>query len=317
MLVALLMVASVSAQDPFHEAAWLTVPSQLSAIETANWIWPKTTDQAATAENAPSGTVVLTRDFEYAGENRVRLTFTCDNRCVVFLNDSEIGRSDDWRSPKTVMLQPRLGRNTLRVSATNDVADGAKNPGGFIAALEIGPRVVVSDSAWRSDNGEVVELGPASIDPWRLKGVNDEPSPIFRREFDSVAIARATLRVIGLGHYHAYINGQRIGEAAINQAWSEYDDRIFYQEFDVTASITGERNAIAFMLGNGFWQVSQPPGNRAVKGDAMPDFSKGKPYLLRYSLELVDKSGAKRTITSGSETKWTHGPVTLSHIYAG
>ena len=317
MLAALLMVASVSAQDPFNGAAWLTVPTEPSVIESARWIWAKTGATVPTAENAQSGTVVLTRDFEYAGENRVRLTFTCDNRCVVFLNDTEVGRSDDWRSPITVMLQPRLGRNILRVSATNDVADGAKNPGGFIAALEIGPRVVVSDAAWGSGNGEVVELGPASIDPWRLKGVNDEPSPIFRREFDFGAIARATLRVIGLGHYQAYINGQRIGEAAINQAWSEYDDRIFYQEFDVTTAISNERNTIAFMLGNGFWQVSQPPGNRAVKGDAMPDFSKGRPYLLRYSLELADKSGAKRTINSDSETKWTHGPVTLSHIYAG
>src|SRR5687768_16075398 len=150
MLAALLMAVTVSTADPFHNAAWLTIPVEPSAIESARWIWAKTGDQVPTAENAPAGTIVLLRDFDYAGENRVRLTFSCDNRCIVQLNNVEVGRSDDWRSPKTVMLQPQPGRNTLRISATNDAANGAKNPGGFIAALEIGDQVVITDSSWRS-----------------------------------------------------------------------------------------------------------------------------------------------------------------------
>jgi hypothetical protein len=120
-----------------------------------------------------------------------------------------------------------------------------------------------------------------------------------------------------LGHFQAYLNGNRIGNAAINQAWSEYDDRIFYQEFDVTKTVTGGKNTLVFMLGNGFWRVTQPPGNRAVKGDAMPDFSNGNPYLLRYRLEITDANGNSKAIVSDAETKWAHGPVTLSHIYAG
>ena len=317
MLTALLMAVSISSADPFGGAAWLTVPQEISAIESARWIWAKMGDTTPTAENALAGTVILLRDFEYEGENRVRLTFTCDNRCAVYLNDVEVGRSDDWSSPKTVMLQPKVGKNTLRVSATNDVANGTKNPGGFIASLEIGSRVIITDSAWRSDNGQVVELGPASVDPWRLKGTSTEPCPIFRREFDATKVAKATLSVIGLGHYQAYINGNRIGTGAINQSWSEYDDRIFYQEFDVTKAVKDGKNAISFMLGNGFWRVTQPPGNRAVKGDAMPDFSEGNPYLLRYRLELADTSGSIKTVVSDAQTKWIHGPVTLSHIYAG
>ncbi|MDQ2985153.1 MAG: glycoside hydrolase family 78 protein [Armatimonadota bacterium] len=317
MLAALLMAISITSDDPFHGAAWLTVPSKPSAIESARWIWAKTGAVVPTAEDAPAGTVVLTRTFESTDGRNVSLTFSCDNRCKVYLNGKEEASSDDWRSPTSVSLLTRQGANTLRVIATNDVAGGTKNPGGFIASLEIGGRVIVTDQSWQSESGEVVDLGPASVDPWRLKAVSYESSPVFRSEFFAQTVKTATLRVIGLGHFQASINGERVGKAAINQAWSEYDKRIFYQEFDVTGKIKYGPNALGFLLGNGFWVVTQPPGNRAVKGDAMPDFSQGNQYLLRYALEVTDSNDETYVVKSGTETKWTTGPVVFSHIYAG
>ena len=316
MLVPLLMAVTLSA-DPFGAAAWLTVPSETHAIESARWIWVKTGTLVPTADNAPAETVVFTKDFESAN-GRVLVTFAADNRCKVFLNGAEQAAAEDWRSPQSVNLRTRVGTNTLRVVATNDAAVGNKNPAGFIASLQFDDKVVVTDSYWTSESGEVVDLGPASIEPWRLKAIDHGPCPIFRHSFYAQSVERATLRVIGLGHFQATINGKRIGKAAINQPWSQYDKRVFYQEFDLTTDIEYGPNALGFLLGNGFWVVNQPPGNRAVKGDAMPDFGNGSQFLLRYSLEVTDKRGETYFVESGSETKWKRfGPVAFSHIYAG
>jgi hypothetical protein len=125
--------------------------------------------------------------------------------------------------------------------------------------------------------------------------------------------AKATLRIIGLGHYQAFINGRKVGDAAINQPWSQYDKRIYYRDFDITSMVKPGGNAIGVMLGNGFWRVGSPPSGRAVKDDAMPDFSAGRQYLLRFV--IFNEEGV--LASSDSKVKYTAGPVTLSHIYAG
>jgi hypothetical protein len=297
--------------DPFFGAAWLTVPESHAAIQRAHWIWQKTTEVTPTTANAPAGEATFRRDFDSSG-GQGKLTFACDNRCVVFLNDIEVGRSEDWASPTQVLLDGlRNGANTLRVEATNDAATGNMNPAGFIAALEVDGKEILSDATWGEN---VVDLGPASVDPWRLRAADLSPCPIFRRAFNVASMpAKATLRIIGLGHYQAFINGRKVGDAAINQPWSQYDKRIYYRDFDITSMVKPGGNAIGVMLGNGFWRVGSPPSGRAVKDDAMPDFSAGRQYLLRFV--IFNEEGV--LASSDSKVKYTAGPVTLSHIYAG
>ena len=67
--------------------------------------------------------------------------------------------------------------------------------------------------------------------------VPDQPLPLFRKEFSVEAQPRkATLRIVGLGDYDARVNGRRLADTGINQPWSQYEDTIYYRDFDITAT---------------------------------------------------------------------------------
>jgi len=126
------------------------------------------------------------------------------------------------------------------------------------------------------------------------------------------------VRIIGLGHYELCLNGKRVGSSLINQPWSQYNKTIYWQEFDIKPLLHEGENAWSVMLGNSFWQVG--PANdstRYVKTDAMPDFSGGYPYLLWLEARIKMNDGREQVIASDGSWKWTSGPITFSHIYAG
>lgn len=145
------------------------------------------------------------------------------------------------------------------------------------------------------------------------------PCPIFRKAFlvDDQPVA-GTVRVVGLGHFELTINGKRVGESLINQPWSQYDRTIYWQEFNCVELLRRGENVFGVQLGNSFWRVGVANDTgRFVKTDAMPDFSGGYPYLLWLEARITMKSGRELTVTSDGSWKWTRGPLTFSHIYAG
>ncbi|MBX7106980.1 MAG: alpha-L-rhamnosidase N-terminal domain-containing protein, partial [Gemmataceae bacterium] len=142
---------------------------------------------------------------------------------------------------------------------------------------------------------------------WLSTGVEPEgrPCPLFRGEFTvDQDVTKATLSIVGLGHYRATINGKPVSESVIDQPWSEYSTTIYEQSFDVTKLVRKGGNAIGVMLGNSFWRVGpvNDPG-RFSKTDAMPDFSAGRNFLLRATLDLTLAGGGHRRVVSGSD--WT------------
>jgi hypothetical protein len=158
------------------------------------------------------------------------------------------------------------------------------------------------------------------IAPYETKEISEKtPCPILRSSFRiDGQPATGTVRIIGLGHYELYLNGKRVGESLINQPWSQYNRRLFWQEFDISKLLRKQENALGVLLGNSFWRVG--PANdstRFIKTDAMPDFSGGHPYLLWLEARIRTKDGVEQVIRSDSSWKWTTGPLTYSNIYAG
>ena len=158
------------------------------------------------------------------------------------------------------------------------------------------------------------------ISPYAAGETNQKtPCPILR----STSILKevpttGVVRIVGLGHYELYLNGKRVGSSLINQPWSQYNKTIYWQEFDVTKLLRTGENVWGVLLGNSFWQVG--PANdsmRYVKTDAMPDFSNGYPYMLWFEARIRTKNGKEHVVTSDGSWKWTEGPLTFSHIYAG
>jgi hypothetical protein len=114
------------------------------------------------------------------------------------------------------------------------------------------------------------------------------------------------------------LNGSRVGETLVNQPWSQYNRTIYFQEFDITPLLRKGNNAWGALLGNSFWSVAAANDTmRFVKTDAMPDFSQGLPYLLRLEARIKTKDGRDTLILSDGSWKWSNGPLTFSHIYAG
>ena len=143
--------------------------------------------------------------------------------------------------------------------------------------------------------------------------------PLLRAAFTLAAQpAKATVRVIGLGHYELRLNGQIVGDTVANQAWSQYDKTLFWQEFDIAGLLRPGANTWGARLGNSFWQVTAANHERRfVKTDAMPDYSNGQPYLLWLEARIQTADGREQVIVSDASWKWSDGPLTFSHIYAG
>ncbi len=146
-----------------------------------------------------------------------------------------------------------------------------------------------------------------------------EACPILRRTFElDGAATSAKLRIIGLGHYELRCNGSVVGDAVVNQAWSQYDKTLYWQEFDLTPYLVAGENVLGVLLGNSFWHVApaNDPG-RFVKTDAMPDFSGGQDFLLWLDGGVETEHGTKVALASDADWKWTDGPLVFSNIYAG
>ncbi|MCC6428058.1 MAG: alpha-L-rhamnosidase N-terminal domain-containing protein [Phycisphaerales bacterium] len=144
------------------------------------------------------------------------------------------------------------------------------------------------------------------------------PCPQLRREFTLPADATsATVRIVGLGHYELRCNGKIVGDTIINQAWSQYDKTLYYQDFDLGPLLRPGENVLAVTLGNSFWWVG--PANdpqRFTKTDAMPDFSAGEPHLLWLAARIQTPAG-EHVIASDDQWKWADSPIVYSNIYAG
>jgi alpha-L-rhamnosidase len=87
-------------------------------------------------------------------------------------------------------------------------------------------------------------------------GADSDDAPLLRRAFTvhgDNRVARATLEITGLGYYEAWINGQRVGDHVLDPAQTDYEQRVLYVSYDVTALVQTDANTIGVMLGNGWY----------------------------------------------------------------
>jgi alpha-L-rhamnosidase len=79
-------------------------------------------------------------------------------------------------------------------------------------------------------------------------------APMLRKEFTlDPSIARATLRICGLGFYEAYLNGRRVGDQVLDPPPTTYNRTALYATFDVSRLVRPGTNAIGVTLGRGYF----------------------------------------------------------------
>ena len=66
-------------------------------------------------------------------------------------------------------------------------------------------------------------------------------------------VKNAICRICGLGIYVLYINGKRVGDDVLSPAYTIYDKRDLYVEYDVSSYLQKGDNVVAVKLGDGFY----------------------------------------------------------------
>lgn len=143
----------------------------------------------------------------------------------------------------------------------------------------------------------------------------DQPSPIFRKEFfGKKNIRKATLYITAAGYYNATLNGERIGKNYLDPAWTDFKKRIYYSEYDLTADIKNGDNCIGVTLGNGFYNPLPMTmwGHLNLK-EHLPN---GNPEFIA-SLKMEYADGKSETIATDNSWKYSFGPIRKNNVYLG
>ena len=81
------------------------------------------------------------------------------------------------------------------------------------------------------------------------------PAPRLRRAFPvRPGLVRARLRLSAHGLVEAHLNGARVGDELLAPGWTAYRTRLRYRTHDVTAQLVEGQNALAALLGNGWYR---------------------------------------------------------------
>ncbi|HEY4246703.1 MAG TPA: family 78 glycoside hydrolase catalytic domain [Lacunisphaera sp.] len=164
------------------------------------------------------------------------------------------------------------------------------------------------NARWIAVDPEIIRRDPAAIMPTLTEpGTPD----CFRREFEiSGAVRRATIYATARGLVELQLGGQRVGEDLLVPEWTDYDKRIHYRTYDVTAQVAAGRNMLEATLGDGWW--SGYVGWQEQRGRYG---SLENSLLVQLEIELTD--GKK--ITLGTDASWqcSTGPILSSDFMMG
>lgn len=299
-------------------AGWLTVPVSASPLAGAKWLWVSRPGGPPATANGGIETVAVFRKTFNSGVTTATLAFRADNEAVVRLNGREVGTTKDWSQTVVVPVALSNGVNTVEARVVNTKGTSA-NPGGFICALGD----LKSDKTWIATDEagaafDVHELGDENITPWGAPSSDLRP-PRFRKIITLEGKPKAAkVRVIGLGDYELFVNGKRVGDFVMNQTWTQYDKTLLAREFDITKLLKPGKNELLANLGNSFWLMVQPGGNRYFKGDALAQYGIDQPFLFSLDLKgTLDGGDEFHVQTDRTWEACLEGPVTFSHVQAG
>jgi alpha-L-rhamnosidase len=163
------------------------------------------------------------------------------------------------------------------------------------------------------------EMGLLNPSDWEAEwiGLTPDPAdqllpgacPFFRKTIDvPKKISQARLYATALGVYEFHINGQRVGRDIFTPGWTDYQKRVQYQTYDVTALLHAGRNALGLILGDG-WYAGHVGASGRNRYGKMP-LALGQ-IILDYS------DGSTETIVTDASWKATFGPLAQSDMLMG
>lgn len=142
------------------------------------------------------------------------------------------------------------------------------------------------------------------------------PAPYLRKEIQlKPGFKKARLYVTALGVYEFSINGAKVGNEFLTPGWTDYDQRVHYQAYDVTTQLKSGPNALGSQLSYG-WYAGYLGYALLVNNHTVRAFY-GKVPVLKAQLEVEYPDGRKETFLTGSDWKVNHGALVESDILNG
>lgn len=180
-------------------------------------------------------------------------------------------------------------------------------------------------TVWDADGKECATSKVASFETaklseadWKASWITDshdkefEPAPLFRKAFTlKKTVKEARVYVASAGYNELFLNGKRVGSNYLDPGYTHFDKRILYVTHDVTDLLQSGENAIAAVLGNGWYNEQSV---------ATWNFHKARwrerPSLL-CELRVTYDDGSQELVVSDPSWKTSTGAYTYNNIYSG
>lgn len=249
----------------------------------------------------------------------------------VVVNGHDAGQKPHWnefdRRDLNGLLQ--VGHNTIDVfvMCARPNTFPAPPPGNFFpAALAALLKLQAPDGKiTRIPSGEQWQARLASEAPWAPAavagslgdpafggdpGALPQAAALLRREFqEDKKVVRARVYATALGGYKLFVNGKNAAPYVLTPGFTQFDKRVQYQTYDVTGLISNGKNAIATVLGDGWFASGLTWTAEHFKVLPPPRF------LAQLELEYGD--GSHRTIVTDTSWKAAESPIIHDEIYSG
>lgn len=226
--------------------------------------------------------------------------------------------AEDYGSPWSPILDlptPAADTRYLRITAPQlRVVDGdARLTFAQVEVLSAGKNVARQATVTASESLEDSQFTTAAVvDGLAVPHTNARANStlLLRREFNvRPGLRRALLHASGLGHYALRINGAAIDAGLLTPGWTDYEKTVLYDTLDLTDALREGRNAAAFELASGMYNV-QPGRYSKFVGPFRPLMA-----IAQLRLEYAD--GSVDTIVTDAAWKVLPGPTTFAHVFGG
>lgn len=319
-------------------ARWIGLDGQdmTNVLTGTSWIWFPTGNPAVSAPvetnyfrrvvTIPAGRTIKQAVFQYTGDNEAR----------GWINDNDLGARNNFKTVKWNDITTRVEPGQTYAFCLTGINIGdAPSPAGVLELLTIEftegkPLVVQTDDKWKvsrtapkgwnspafDDAGWVSAkvIGAAGMQPWgdtRTAENRRLPARWLRKEFVvEQKVTRATVCFSGLGSSELYLNGDKVGDAVLSPALSEYDKRVYYVTYDVTKQLRRGANALGAVLGGGRFYSDRSKVYAGTVNFGWPKM------LLQLRLEYADGS-AGEIVSDESWKLSTDGPITANGEFDG
>jgi len=151
--------------------------------------------------------------------------------------------------------------------------------------------------------GKIAEAALKTLDP-------EKASVIFRKEYTFAETpSEAKIKICGLGFYHLYIDGKKVGNYALSPLETAYRKLALYDEFDVTSLLPAGTHTVAVELGNARFSTPKKywGWRAAYYGDP----------CLAFEMSVAYADGRREEYVCDESWKCSHGAITHNCYYDG